>query len=231
MYVWNVCRWLSQWWFVFAYWGWCYSEWWCGFDNTCAVLGKWNVSRVIPRLYGWVYKTSTLSTVVQHNVAVISERLNPTGSQFSIPVFWISGSLRETQLRTPTLDVRVQLPLGWNTYLLFNTDIVNFVWKTNEGEAASIVLLIFFFGGASIFGGWGVMGWDRKSYLGPAEIASFSSRDFCRRNKYDKCCIDWIFLRFIFMNHCCFRFTFLEVYKNLGFPLSNYHFYSQQPHR
>ena len=77
----------------------------------------------------------------------------------------------------------------------------------------------------------GVVGWDRKSYLGPAEMTSFSSRDFCRSNKHDKCCIDWIFLRFIFMNHCRFRFTFLEVYKNLGFPSSNYHFYSQQPHR
>ena len=36
---------------------------------------------------------------------------------------------------------RVQLPLGWNTYVIFNTDIVNFAWKTNEAE--SIVLLIF----------------------------------------------------------------------------------------
>ena len=41
------------------------------------------------------------------------------------------------------MAVRVQLPLGWNTYLLFNSDIVNFVWKTDEREAESIVLLIF----------------------------------------------------------------------------------------
>ena len=47
----------------------------------------------------------------------------------------------ETQLRTSTLAVRVQLPLGWNTYVLFHTDIVNFVWKTDEAE--SIVLLFF----------------------------------------------------------------------------------------
>ena len=44
---------------------------------------------------------------------------------------------------TPTLEARLQLPLGWDTYLLFNSDIVNFVWKTDEGEAESIVLLIF----------------------------------------------------------------------------------------
>ena len=46
-----------------------------------------------------------------------------------------------TQLRTPTLAVRVQLSLGWNTYVLFNTDIVNFVWETDEVESS--VLLIF----------------------------------------------------------------------------------------
>ena len=61
-------------------------------------------------------------------------------------VFGISGAQNcETQLRTPTLVVRVQLPLGRNTYLVFNTDIVNFVWKTDEGEAESIALLIFVF--------------------------------------------------------------------------------------
>ena len=32
----------------------------------------------------------------------------------------------------------------WMEYLLLlNSDIVNFVWKTGEGEAESIVLLIF----------------------------------------------------------------------------------------
>ena len=30
-------------------------------------------------------------------------------------------------------------------YLLFNSDIVNFVWKTDEGEAQSIILLNFGF--------------------------------------------------------------------------------------
>ena len=53
------------------------------------------------------------------------------------------GIYFETQLRTPALAVRVQLPLGWNIYLLFDTDIVNFVWKTDEGEAESVALFIF----------------------------------------------------------------------------------------
>ena len=47
----------------------------------------------------------------------------------------------DTQLSTPALVVRVQLPLGWNTYVLFNTNIVSFAWKSDEAQ--SIVLLIF----------------------------------------------------------------------------------------
>ena len=71
--------------------------------------------------------------------------LNPMVSQFSIPVLWnlcwesVIAQNVETQLRT--LAVRVQLPLGWNTFVLFNTDIVNFVWKTDVAE--SNILLIF----------------------------------------------------------------------------------------
>ena len=48
------------------------------------------------------------------------------------------------KLRTPILTVLVQLPLEWNTYLLFNSDVVNFVWKTNEREEESVIFLIFF---------------------------------------------------------------------------------------
>ena len=44
-------------------------------------------------------------------------------------------------MRTLTLVVLVYLSLEWNTYLVFNSDIVNFVWKTNEGDADCIVLL------------------------------------------------------------------------------------------
>ena len=63
------------------------------FDNTYAVSGKWYVLRVIPRLYGWVYKTLKLSSlVVEHSVVVMSARLNPmvevsdTGGSCSIIV-------------------------------------------------------------------------------------------------------------------------------------------------
>ena len=57
-------------------------------------------------------------------------------------------------MRTPTLAVRVQLPLGWNTYLLSNTDIVNFMWKTIEGEVENIVLLIFVLFSSLVDEGW-----------------------------------------------------------------------------
>ena len=51
----------------------------------------------------------------------------------------------ETQMRTQILVIRVQLPLGWNTYLLFNTDTVNFEWKTDEAETESICFVNFVF--------------------------------------------------------------------------------------
>ena len=65
-------------------------------------------------------------------------------------------------MRTPILAILVNLPLEWNIYLLFNSDIVNFVWKSNEGkgggvggrqEADSNVLLIFALDAALIVGG------------------------------------------------------------------------------
>ena len=36
--------------------------------------------------------------------------------------------------------------------------------------------------------------------------------------------LDKIFVRFIFMNHYCLRFSSLGIYKNVGFPLSAINF-------
>ena len=56
-----------------------------------------------------------------------------------------------------------------------------------------------FFGGAWIFGGWGVVGWGSKSYLGPAEIVSFSTRSFSHLNQiWLKCKIPLLFFLIIF---------------------------------
>ena len=135
-----------------------------------------------------------------------------------------------TQLRTPTLAVRVQLMLAWNTYLVFNTDIVNFAVKTN---AESTVLLIFLLW-RSLHRRWmrgGGVG--QKSYLGPTEIVSFSSRILAEAKNmtYSDMLIDWIFLHFVFMNHYFFRFSSFGNLLKLRSSLVYYHFYSQQRRR
>ena len=58
-----------------------------------------------------------------------------------------------SQLRTPVLAVLVHLLLEWNTYLLFNSDIVNFVWKTDEKDRERVQKVFLFFGVALIVGG------------------------------------------------------------------------------
>ena len=66
-----------------------------GFENMCTVSVKWNFSKIIPRLYWWVYKALTLpSLTVELNVVVMTAvlkqddpRLNPMGNQYLIPVF------------------------------------------------------------------------------------------------------------------------------------------------
>ena len=80
-----------------------------------------------------------------------------------------------------------------------------------------------FFGGAWIVGGWGWVGWGRKSYLERAEIGSFSSRDFSRRNKHDT------FWHVVSTGYFCVLFLWtiavsdfrpLEIYKKLDLHLS-----------
>ena len=64
----------------------------------------------------------------------------PTGTQFSIPAVtgFVLRSSGGVKLCGPTLVVRVQLPLGWHTYLLFKSDVKNFVWKTDEGRQEAL---------------------------------------------------------------------------------------------
>ena len=53
-----------------------------GFENTCTATGKWNVSRVIPRLYGWVYKIWRLFPLAAENsVAVMTASSQSRRSQ------------------------------------------------------------------------------------------------------------------------------------------------------
>ena len=44
-----------------------------GFENTCTVSEKQNISRVISVVYGWVYKISRLLiTAVEHSIVVVA---------------------------------------------------------------------------------------------------------------------------------------------------------------
>ena len=44
--------------------------------------------------------------------------------------------------------------------------------KVRQKELFNIIIIFFVGGGALILGVWGVVEWDRKSYLGPAKIES-----------------------------------------------------------
>ena len=78
------------------------------------------------------------------------------------------------QLRALTLAVRIQLQLGGNTYF-FSFALMNLQGKPMRRTRRQKELLCFFVG-ASLY--------IRKSYLGPAEIMSFSSRDFSLSNNH-----------------------------------------------
>ena len=57
--------------------------------------------------------------------------------------------------------------------LLFNSDIVNLLLKTNMGRDRRPNFVIFVVWSALIVGRWVVVAWSRKSCLGPVEISSF----------------------------------------------------------
>ena len=99
------------------------------------------------------------------------------------------------------------------------------MWKADEGETESTILLIFVlwrcFNRRWVMGGG--MGWDRNPYSGPAKMGSFSRWDFNQTNKNDKY---WhvlsagYFLHFIFMSHGGCRFLSLRP------SLVYYHLYT-----
>ena len=117
--------------------------------------------------------------------------------------------------------MQVQLPFVWNTYLLFNSDFVKFVWEANEEEAESIALLIYalwwYFNDRWKRGGRV----GRKIYLEPAECASFSCWDFSRSNSHDTF-RHVVWSRYFYVRHCCFRFLSLgnlqKLRTSLPFP-------------
>ena len=80
-----------------------------------------------------------------------------------------------------------------------------------------------FFDGALIIGGWWMVECCRKSYIEPAEIAFFSSRNFSRNNKHDTFwqVLSTKYLYTLFLWAIAITdFSPLEIYKNLDLPLS-----------
>ena len=95
-----------------------------GFENTCTVSEKWNVSRFIWRLYKWDYNMLTVPLIIAEDVQWLWLPITDlgdfsssifAGSQFSFSAlpesFW-------SKLRTSTLEVQLHLLLGRKTYLL-----------------------------------------------------------------------------------------------------------------
>ena len=57
------------------------------FENTCTVSWKRNVSRVVPRLYGWVYKTLRVSPLaVEHSIVVMTMGSQSRQSQIELGI-------------------------------------------------------------------------------------------------------------------------------------------------
>ena len=80
-----------------------------------------------------------------------------------------------------------------------------------------------FFDGALIFSWWWVVRWSWKPYSGPAEIASFSRRDFSQRSKHDTfwhVVLIGYFYSFLLWAIAVSNFRPLEIHKNLGLLLS-----------
>ena len=81
-----------------------------------------------------------------------------------------------------------------------------------------------FFGVAFLVGGSGVVGWGRKSYLGPAEISSFSSRDLSSLNKHHSFWLvvstGYFYILFLYAIVDS-DFSPLETHKHLLLPLSS----------
>ena len=65
-----------------------------------------------------------------------------------------------------------RFPGGQEAYLLFNSDIVNYLLKATVGRGRRLNLLIFVGWSALIAGGWLVVAWGRKCCLGPADFTS-----------------------------------------------------------
>ena len=92
------CRLLSQWWLFFVLLevdatlgdG-------VGFENTCSVSGKWNVSRVALSLYGWVYKILRLANFATVDSIVVVTAVCHSGVSHFESCWWLVSNSRFTK--------------------------------------------------------------------------------------------------------------------------------------
>ena len=127
-----------------------------GFDNTCTVSGRWNVFRVIPRLYGWVYKTLRLSPyVVKYNIVVMNVSLDPMGNRqflFSFYEIFVQNQWGMTfwdQIEDSNTSVMSSVTVRMEYLLAFQ---YWYCGKPMRGRQKTFCWFLFF-GGAWIVGG------------------------------------------------------------------------------
>ena len=100
---------------------------------------------------------------------------------------------------------------------------MNFVWRADEGETESMVLLIFVIW-RYFYHWWVRVGGVKQKVLFRARWNRiFSRSDFSRSNKHGTFWHTASTGNFyeIFKSRCCFTFCPLEIYKNLSLPLSS----------
>ena len=132
-------------------------------------------------------------------------RLNPMGSQFSTTILW---NLYSESVRTIKF---------WDLVEDSHTGGPSLIAIRMENLICFSILILWtlcgIFGGPLIAGGWGMVGWVRKSFFGPAEICIFFHPGFWH---IMTCFIDWIFLPLWAIADS--DFSPLEIYKNITFP-------------
>ena len=119
---------------------WCYSEWWV-WDLICTVSRMWNAPRVIPKLYGWVYKTLRFSPlVVEHSVVMIVRDWVICVANFWFPFYEICVQDRWWH---KLLRLSWGLRHWWSKFNYCKDGILTcfsvMIFWTDEGDAETIV--------------------------------------------------------------------------------------------
>ena len=173
-------RWLRQWWLFFVS-----LEVDATLGDGCGIWehllssGKWNVSKVVPRLYRSAYKIIRLtkSKAIYSEVVVpavlhlgVTQFYSPGwsafNSRFTKFVLGKCGGIKFVILVEDSDTGGASLITVRLKCLLCNSDFVNIVWESNEEEAGSIIVNFCYLGVL-----WSSVG---QSWCGGAESLSES---------------------------------------------------------